>query len=134
MGQLGGAHRSQLGDRDLEVGEDLQQVGLEGLVGPVEFVDQEDRGDSIGRIEGGEQGATDEEVLGEDVAGEIGAALLPPLGRPDMDHLLRVVPLVRGRRQIQPLVALQANQRTAEPGGQGLGHLGLADTGFTLEE
>ena len=35
--------RAELGDADLEVGQELQQVGLELLVGAVDLVDQQDR-------------------------------------------------------------------------------------------
>ena len=41
--RLGGLDRAEFGDRHLEVGQDFQQERLEGLVGAVEFVDQEDR-------------------------------------------------------------------------------------------
>ena len=38
---LGGTHRAALGDRDLEVGQEFEQEGLEFLVGAVDFVDQQ---------------------------------------------------------------------------------------------
>ena len=41
--RLLGLDRAELGHRHLEVGQDLQQEGLERLVGAVELVDQEDR-------------------------------------------------------------------------------------------
>ena len=153
MGRFGGGHRAQLRDRDLKVRQNLQQVCLEGLVGAVEFVDEEDGGDAVGRVESGEQGAPDEEVLGKDVAGEVGGRVVGvgarsigrtgartrcpaavPLRSPDMDHLLRVVPLVHGRCQIQSLVALQPNERTAESRRQRLCHLGLADARLALQQ
>ena len=140
MGRLGGGHRAQLRDGDLEVGEDFEQIGLKGLVGAVEFVDEEDGGEAACGVEGGEERAPDEEILGEDVAGEAGVAVglrsivPPPLRRPDMDHLLRVVPFVCGRRQIQPLVALQPNQRSSQPCGQRLRDLGLTHPGLALKQ
>ena len=42
--RLRGADRADLGHGDLEVGQDLEQVGLELLVGAVDLVDQQDRG------------------------------------------------------------------------------------------
>ena len=42
-GRFRGADRAQLGDGDLEIGQGLEQEGLEGFVGPVKFVDQQDR-------------------------------------------------------------------------------------------
>ena len=38
---LGRAQRAALGDRDLEVGEELEQEGLELVVGAVDLVDQQ---------------------------------------------------------------------------------------------
>lgn len=35
--------RAEFRHGDLEVGEDLEEIGLEGLVCAVDFVDQEDR-------------------------------------------------------------------------------------------
>ena len=37
------------GHRDLEVGQDLEQVRLELLVGAVDLVDEQDRRDAVGR-------------------------------------------------------------------------------------
>ena len=45
--RLVGLDRADLGDRDLEVREDLEQVRLELLVGAVDLVDEQDRGDAI---------------------------------------------------------------------------------------
>ena len=43
IGGCFGLDRAEFGDGDLEVGQDLQQVGLERLVGAVELVDQQHR-------------------------------------------------------------------------------------------
>ena len=43
-GDRGRGDRAELGNADLEVGEDLEQIGLELLVGTVDLVDQQDRG------------------------------------------------------------------------------------------
>ena len=37
-----GADRAELGDRHLEVGQDLEQERLEAVVGPIDLVDQQD--------------------------------------------------------------------------------------------
>ena len=55
--------------RDLEVGQDLQQVRLELLVRPVDLIDEQHRGHAIGGLERLEQGAPDQEVGAEDVVG-----------------------------------------------------------------
>ena len=45
-----------------------------------------------------------------------------------------VVPLVDRLGGVDPLVALQADELATGPRPQGLGHLGLADPGLTLEQ
>ena len=56
------------------------------------------------------------------------------LGGADRDHLRGVVPLVDRGRDVEPLVALQADQPAAERRRQHLGDLGLADAGLAFEE
>ena len=56
---------AQLGDRDLEIGEDLEEHRLELLVGLVDLVDQEDDGLGVG--DRAQERAREEEVLGEDL-------------------------------------------------------------------
>ncbi|MNL57053.1 hypothetical protein D3C87_1805880 [compost metagenome] len=46
----------------------------------------------------------------------------------------RVVPLVDGGGDIQPLVTLKADQGAIKGAGQHLGNLGLADTGLAFEK
>ena len=126
--------RADLGDRDLEVGQDLEQVGLELLVGPVDLVDEQDRRDAVRRLERLEQRPADEEIGPEDVVGGRVLGLATSLQQPDLEHLARVVPLVDGRVDVQPLVALEPDQLRAQRGRQDLGELGLADPGLALEQ
>src|SRR5437763_368064 len=65
QGQLGGGHRSQLGDRDLVVGQDLEQQGLGLHLDPVDLVDEQH--DRFGGADGLEQGPGEKKVLAEDV-------------------------------------------------------------------
>jgi hypothetical protein len=86
-------------------------------------------------LQGLQQGAADQETLAEDVLLQgLARGGAPGFGKPDLDHLPRVVPFVDRRSDVQPLVALQADQRAAERRGQHLGDFGLADAGFALEE
>ena len=62
-----GPDRAELRDRDLEVRQDLEQVRLELLVGPVDLVDQQDRRNAVRRLERLEQRALDQELGAEDV-------------------------------------------------------------------
>ena len=58
----------------------------------------------------------------------------PALGRPQREQLPRVVPVVHRVVQVDPLVALQADQARAGGGRQRSRHLGLADAGLALEQ
>ena len=52
----------------------------------------------------------------------------------DVQQLARVVPLVDGVGDVQPLVALKADQPGPAGAGQRLGQLGLADARLALQE
>ena len=134
-GRLVRADGSELGDGDLEVGEQLEQVSLELLVGAIDFVDQQDRRPVARLLDGAEQRPLDQERVREELA----------LRRPriqrvrtfeqsNLENLPRVVPLVDGVADVEALVALQANQLRAERGGEDLGHLGLADARLAFEK
>jgi hypothetical protein len=64
-GGLCGPDRADLRDRDLEVREDLQQVCLELLVGPVDLVDQQDGSLAVDGLEGLEKRALEQELGAE---------------------------------------------------------------------
>ena len=127
QGDLGGAHRPQLGDRHLVVGQDLQQQGFGLDLDAVHLVDEQH--DRLVGPDGLQQGTGQEERLREDVLLDVGpvppACLADPLGL-DAQQLLLVVPLVQRLGLVETLVALQADQ--AGPGelGDRLGQLGLA--------
>ena len=132
--RLLGLDRADLGDGHLEVGQDLEQVRLELLVGAVDLVDEQDGRDAVGRLERLEQRPTDEEVAAEDVVGGGLVGLAAGLEQPDLEHLARVVPLVDRRVDVQALVALEADEPRAEGRREDLGELGLADAGLALQE
>ena len=86
IGGCVGLDRAELGDGDLEVGQHLEQIGLERLVGAVELVDQQHRRAVDVRLQRLQQRAADQEPLGEDVlreAAAVGVARTPrPGGSP----------------------------------------------------
>ena len=133
--RLFGLDGAELRHRHLEVGQDLQQERLEGLVGAVELVDQEHgRG---ARLAGQrfQHRPADQVFFGEDVALHVGA--VDVAGRflhADLDHLRGVVPLVDRRRDVETFIALQPDQPAAERARQHLGDLGLADARLAFEE
>ena len=66
-GGLFGLDRADLRDRDLEVGQDLEQVRLELLVRPVDLVDEQHRRDAVVGLERLQERPPDEELLAEDL-------------------------------------------------------------------
>ena len=122
------ADRSELGDRDLEVREHLQQERLELLVGAVDLVDQQHhRLVGVDRLE---QRPPDQELGAEQLLLRDRALLR----RADVQELARVVPLVDRVRDVEPLVALKADQPRGERRRERLRRLGLPDAGLALEQ
>ena len=127
--RFGSADGAELGDGHLVVGQDFQEERLEGLVGPVELVDQQHRRAAGLALQRLQDRPADEEAFGEDLrAHGVAGNVARGLAHADLDHLRGVVPLVECRGDVEPLVALQPDQRPVERGGQHLGDLGLADT------
>ena len=83
--------------------------------------------DAVGRLERLEERPADQEVGAEDVVRGRVVGLAARLEQPDLEHLARVVPLVDGGVDVEPLVALEADQPRAERRREDLGQLGLAD-------
>ena len=128
-------HRAHFRNRDLEVAEHFEQERLERFVGAIDLVDQQDRragGVGLQRLQ---QRTLDQKPLGEHVALEpLAVVLAAGLGGADGDHLRGIVPLVDRGGDIEPLVALQADQSPAQRRREHLGDLGLADASLALEE
>ena len=151
----GQEHHRRLGDRldgadlrdgDLIVGEDLQQQGLELVVGLVNLVDQQYA--AVLLAQRLEQGARLHELLGEEDVAELvqpvdgfGEALGPLqhllqglLQHLGVEQLLAVLPLVDGLGLVQALVALQADQRQLEHRRGGFGQFRLAHSRRPLDQ
>ena len=128
-GRRQGADPPDLGDRHGELREDLQQERLELVVGAVELVHQEHR--IAPRTDRRQEWPLDEELGTEQILD----ALLGVDGvhRADRDQLPGVVPFVQSLRGVDPLVALQADQITAQQLREHLRDLGLPDAGLALE-
>ena len=133
-----GAEHAELGHRDLEVGQHLEQVGLELVVGTVDLVDQQHRRRTLAVLDRPQQRALDEESLLVEVGLErVGAAagrLAGRLGGAQVEQLAGVVPVVDGLGGVDALVALEPDQLAAGPGREHLGDLGLADAGLAFEQ
>ena len=140
MTTIGGAarlDRAELGDRQLVLGQHLEQEGVERLVGAVELVDQQHRRALLRqRLQQRplDQHAARVEALGQALARRGVADVVRRLGEADLHHLARDVPFVGGLRDVEPLVALHAQQQRREAARQRLGQLGLADARLAFEE
>ena len=135
-----------LGNRHLEVAQDLEQERLELGVRLVDLVDQQH--DRIGRIDRLQQRPRQDEAIREEhvvlggqavdrfrqrrrAVGHLADLVLEDLG---VEQLLGVLPLVERLGFVEALVALQADQPGAGARGDDLGELGLADAGRPLDE
>jgi hypothetical protein len=127
-----GGERAQLGHRDRELAEELEQQRLELVVGPVDLVDQQHR-----RYRPGVPYAAQDRPLRQELGGEqvgVRELLLPGLGQPDRHQLALMIPLVQGLGRSQSLVALQPDQRSPERLGNADRGRGLAHPGLALDE
>jgi hypothetical protein len=122
------ADGADLGDRDLEVREHLEQKRLELLVGPVDLVDQQH--DALRALDRLEQRAPDQELRPEELL--LGDRSL--LRGPDVEELARVVPFVDRVGDVEALVALKTDQARAEDARERLRRLGLADAGLAFQQ
>ena len=134
-GRLRPRARSELGDRDLELGEHFEQIGLERLVGAVELVDQQHRRHAVVGRERFQQRPLQQESLREDIVRQRGPVdLAGGLGEPDLDHLPRVVPFIHRRCDVEAFVALEPHELAVERRRKHLGDFGFADTGLSFEK
>ena len=133
-----GAEHADLGNRDLPVGQHLEEVGLELVVGAVDLVDEQHGRYRRTRLDRAQQRPADEEAplveVGLEVVAGAAVRLAADLGGAQVEQLAGVVPVVDGLGGVDALVALQADQLATGPRRQDLGHLGLADARLALEE
>ncbi len=134
-GGVGGPDRAELGNRDLELGQQLEEVALELLVGAIDLVDQQDRRARARRIDRLQQRPLDQERVAVELAPGAGAIQLTRgLEDAQLDELARVVPLVDGVRDVESFVALQPDQVGLERRRDGAGERRLADAGLAFEK
>ena len=133
--RFGRRHDADFRNRHLEVGQDLEQIGFESLVGAVDLVDQQHRRAVDAGLQRLQERALDEIALREDVVLDaILVMLAGGLGQPDRHHLRGIVPFVDRARDVEAFVALEADQLSIERGRENLRHLRLADAGLAFEK
>jgi hypothetical protein len=117
---------------DLEIREDLQEIGLELLVAPVQLVHQQHRRPISVRVHRLEQRAPEQKARAEET--RLVGLLTPSLHQTNVHHLARVVPFVNGVARIQSLIALEPDEIGFQDGGEDFRHLGLAHSRFSFEK
>ena len=129
-----GPYGADLRNAHGKVAEHLQQERLELLVGPIDLIDQQHRGDCAPVLERPQQRTPNEKFLAEDVSGGGGLGFSPRFQQPDLHHLSRVVPLIHCGIDIQAFVALKPDELGSEDLGQRASHLGFPDACLALEQ
>src|SRR5918997_2322336 len=131
-----GPYGSKLRDGDGELGEDLQQKGLELVVGPIYLVDEQHRRHGPLVLQRREQRPADQKLPGVELVLEAGPVFgrSQGLGGADVQELPGVVPLVDRLVHVDALVALEPDKGRVQHARQHLRHLRLADPGLALQK
>jgi len=117
------------------VAENLEEKGLELLVAAIDLVDEQHRR-AIRTRDRAQQRTLEQERLTEDLRLTLARARGAPtrLLQLDVQELLRVVPFVERRGDVEPLVALQANELRVERPREDFRDFGLADARMSFDE
>ena len=102
------------------------------FVGAVDLVDQQDRGQRSGMLDGAQQRPFDQIVAGG--TGRRAERAPGGLREADREQLPRVVPLVDGLGDVDALVALQPDQRGGQRGAERFCGGGLSGARLALEQ
>src|SRR5690348_975270 len=128
-----GTDGAELGDGDLEIGEDLEQERLELLIAPVHFINEQDGRRPLVR-DRLQQRALEQKRLAEDRRFLLLDGARRVLLELDAEELLGVVPLVERGGGVEPLVALEPDERRVERTREHLGDVRLPDTGMPFHD
>ena len=129
-----GAQRADFGDRDLEIRQQFEQETFKFFVGAVKLVDQQHRARLVAVINRLQQRALEQKFFREDVVGDSGVAVRLCLPGLNFEQLARIIPLVNRVVDVQPFVALQANQRRIQDLAEDFGDFGFSDARFAFQE
>ena len=111
-----------------KVGKKLQQEGLKLMIRAVDFVDQQHG--LLRTTQTGQHRPFDQKLVAVNIDIAAGAFALTA----QRQHLAGKIPFVERGGSVDALVALQAQQRSAEHAGNRLGGFGLADTRRAFEQ
>ena len=128
-----GADGADLGDGDLEVGEQLEQERLELVVGPVDLVDEEHG--PVAGPDGLEQRPLEQELRPEQLVDRVLVVEVCVRRAPGSAASGGRSPTRRGPGWCRcPRSTAAGSGGGPKTVGQGLGHLGLADADLALEK
>src|SRR5215467_11431446 len=133
IGYVLGLDRSQLGNRDLEVRQHLQQKRLETIVGAIDLVDQQHRW-TFEASDRAKQRSLEQVFPAENEILERLGIVRFALGDTQAQKLALIVPFVERGVGVEAFVALQPDQLGVEQARDDFGQLGLADAGIALDQ
>src|SRR5262249_19831751 len=96
---------AELRDRDLEIAEKLEEEALEFLVRAIELVDEQHGRSVVGRVDSLQQRTLEEEGLLEETLRGDARSLAASAAGLQLEELARIVPLVGGLGDVEPLIA-----------------------------
>src|SRR5262249_50478197 len=125
---------AELWDRDLEIAEKLEEEALEFLVGAIELVDEQHGRSVVGRVDGLQEGTLEEGGRPEAALRGDARSLAASAAGLQLEELARIVPLIGGLGDVEPLVALEPDETGLEKLGEHAREQGLAHAGRALEK
>jgi hypothetical protein len=134
-GRRGRPQGSELGNGDLELGQQFQKESFEFFVSSVDFVDQQNRRPRPPRIDGLEQWPLDQERFTVECTVRAGPVeRVRGVEDPQLEQLSWIIPLVQRVADVEPFIALQADEIGTKRGCDSRGKRRLPDPRFSLEE
>ena len=133
-GRLFGLDRANFRDRNLEIGEQFEQVRLKLFIAAIKFVDQQHRRLRICRVDGLQERALDQKIRPKNLLEFLSTAGSARFHQPNMQHLARIIPLIHRGADIDPLVALQTDQPGTKHSRQHLRDFGFPYPRLALQQ
>ncbi len=134
-GGIARPQRAQLGNRDLEFSQQLEEKPFELLVGAIDLVDEEDCRTRAFRIDRLQQRPLDQKRIAVKLAMRAGAIeRLGCVEDSQLEQLTRVIPFVQRVTDVEAFVALKTDEIGVERRGGRGGERSLADARLTFEK
>ena len=125
---------AKLGNADLPVRQEFEQIGFKRLISTVNLINQQDRCAARIGAQGTKQRALDQEILPKQVI----RSRFPIFGRLPLrlnfNKLASIIPFIGSLINIQPFITLKPNQITIKHMSKHFGNLGFANTSLAFKE